>query len=184
MNAHRVMSLPVIVVATLSSGCAIDLDAQVATAAGRFDRTLEVTAPVDLDVQTGSGSITIRRGNDTQVAIAGEIRAHRGFWNSRGAEERIQALEANPPIVQNGNSIRLGEITDSELRRNVSISYMVTVPMNTRVRSRSGSGTVTIDSIRGPVEAKTGSGDVRIGKIAGSASAETGSGSIEVLGAT
>ena len=184
MRAHRVLSLPVIVAATLGSGCAIDLDAQVATAAGRFDRTLEVTAPVDLDVQTGSGSISIRRGTDTQVAVAGEIRAHRGFWNNRGAEERVRALEANPPVVQNGNSIRLGEITDPELRRNVSISYQITVPMNTRVRSRSGSGSITIDSIQGPVEARTGSGDVRLGKIAGAANAETGSGSIEVLGAS
>jgi DUF4097 and DUF4098 domain-containing protein YvlB len=184
MSARRMMFLSVIVVAALGSGCAIDLDAQVATAAGRFDRTLQVTAPVDLDVQTGSGSITIRRGNDAQVAVTGEIRAHRGFWNNRGAEERVRAIEANPPVVQTGSTIRIGEITDSELRRNVSISYFVTVPMNTRVRSRSGSGTITIDSVQGPVDARTGSGDVRIGRIAGAANAETGSGSIEVEGAT
>jgi DUF4097 and DUF4098 domain-containing protein YvlB len=176
--------LAIALIALFSAGCEIDLDAQVSSAIGRFDRTLQVTAPVDLDVQTGSGAITIRRGTDTQVSISGEIRAHRGFWNNRSAEDRVRALEANPPIVQNGSSIRIGEITDSELRRNVGISYEITVPMNTRVRSRTGSGSVTIDSIQGPVEARTGSGSVRLGRIASAATAETGSGSIEVLGAT
>ena len=180
----RALHLPVILVALLSAGCAIDLDAQVTSAIGRFDRTLQVTAPVDLEVQTGSGAIMIRPGTDTQVAIVGEIRAHRGFWNSRSAEDRVRALEANPPIVQNGSAIRIGEITDSELRRNVGISYVITVPMNTRVRSRTGSGSVTVESIQGPVEARTGSGSVRLGRIGGAAEAETGSGSIEVMGAT
>jgi len=112
-----------------------------------------------------------------------QIRAHRGFWNSRSAEERVRALETNPPIVQSGNSVTLGEIEDRELRRNISISYDLTVPMNTRVRSRSGSGRVHIASVQGPVEARTGSGEIIIGQIAGSVTAETGSGSIEVLGA-
>jgi DUF4097 and DUF4098 domain-containing protein YvlB len=182
MNAR--LALTAAALSAVCSGCAIDLDAQVATAVGGFDRTLPVTAPVDLDVQTGSGSILVRRGNDTEVRVVAQIRAHRGFWNSRSAEERVRALEANPPIAQNGQSIRLGDIEDRELRRNVSISYELTVPANTRLRSRSGSGSVSIESIQGPVEARTGSGRIAIGRIAGTVVAETGSGSIAVLGAT
>jgi DUF4097 and DUF4098 domain-containing protein YvlB len=178
------LALFAVIAAAASSACAIDLDAQVATALGGFDRTLQVTAPVDLDVQTGSGSITVRRGTDTEVRVVAQIRAQRGFWNNRSAEERVRALEANPPIAQTGSSIRLGEIEDRELRRNVSISYELTVPLNTRVRSRSGSGSVNIESIQGPVEARTGSGRIAIGRIAGAVTAETGSGSIEVLGAS
>ena len=30
---------------------------------GHFDRTLAVTGPVDLTVQTGSGTVTVRRGD-------------------------------------------------------------------------------------------------------------------------
>lgn len=182
MNA-RVAYFPILILTAVGSACAIDLDAQVATAVGGFERSLQVTAPVDLDVQTGSGSITVRRGTDSEVRVVAQIRAHRGFWNSRSAEERVRALEANPPIVQSGNSITLGEIEDRELRRNVSISYDLIVPMNTRVRSRSGSGSVDIASVEGPVEARTGSGRITIGQIAGAVTAETGSGSIEVLGA-
>jgi DUF4097 and DUF4098 domain-containing protein YvlB len=185
MNA-RFAHLPIVVMAAVGSACAIDLDAQVATAVGGFERTLQISSgpgAVDLDVQTGSGSITVRRGADTEVRVVAQIRAHRGFWNSRSAEERVRALEANPPIVQSGNAIRLGEIEDRELRRNVSISYDLTVPGNTRVRSRSGSGSVDIASVQGPVEARTGSGRITIGRIEGQVTAETGSGAIEVLGA-
>ena len=181
MDVSRIV--PAVAIALVSTGCAIDLDAQVASASGRFERTLQVAAPVDLDVRTGSGAIRVRRGTDNEVRIVGEIRAHRGFWNSRDAEERVRALEANPPIVQNGNSIRLGEITDPDLRRNVGISYDLIVPANTRLRSRTGSGSVDIESIEGSIEARTGSGRINLGRIGGAVTAETGSGSIEVLGA-
>jgi hypothetical protein len=181
MNVSRTVTA--VVIALLSSGCAIDLDAQVAQARGRFERTLQVSAPLDLDVRTGSGAIRVRRGADNEVRIVGEIRAHHGFWNSRGAEDRVRALETNPPIVQNGNSVRLGEITDPDLRRNIGISYDLIVPANTRLRSRTGSGSVDIDSIDGSLEARTGSGRISLGRIGGPVIAETGSGSIEVLGA-
>lgn len=176
--------LPVLVAAVVGSGCSIDLDANGgASATGMFERTLQVSTPVDLDIQTGSGSISVRRGPDSQVVVVGRIRAHRGLWSSRTAEERVRALEAHPPVAQTGNSIRLGDIAERELRQNVSISYEITVPFNSAIRARSGSGTVNIDSIQGPVEARAGSGRLTLGKIDGTVRAETGSGTIEVLGA-
>ena len=36
-------------------------------------------------------------------------------------------MEANPPILQSGNDLRIGHIDDPELRRNISISYEVVV---------------------------------------------------------
>lgn len=167
--------------AALTSACT--LDARVISASGSFDRSLTVNGPVDLDVQTGSGSIDIRGGAGKEVRIVGRIRAHRGFWNNRSAEERVRAIEANPPIAQNGNAFRIGEFADRDLGSNVSISYEVTVPAETRLRSRTGSGSHRIDSIRGPVEAQTGSGSIRVGQIAASVTAVSGSGSIEVTGA-
>jgi DUF4097 and DUF4098 domain-containing protein YvlB len=148
-----------------------------------FERTLDVSGPVTLDVETGSGSIEIRRGPTSQVRIVGHIRAHRGFWNTSGAEERVQAIEAAPPVEQTGNTIDIGQFPRRDMGRNVSISYELMVPDNTSVRSRTGSGSHDIAAIRGPVEAETGSGRIRVGRIDGSVSASTGSGSIEVLGA-
>jgi hypothetical protein len=184
MTARPLMYLPVLLLAAgLSSACSVDLEAGVASAAGRFERALTTDGPVDLDVRTGSGSIEIRRGGGNEVRIIGNIRAHRGFWNSSSAEERVRRIEASPPVSQNGNSIRIGEFEERDLSRNVSISYVILVPAETSVRSRTGSGGHRIDSLDGRVDAETGSGSIRLGRIGGPVVASTGSGSIEVMGA-
>jgi DUF4097 and DUF4098 domain-containing protein YvlB len=178
------MYLPLLLLAGgLGSACSVDLEAGVASAGGRFERELTTDGAVDLDVRTGSGSIDIRRGSGNEVRIVGNIRAHRGFWNSSSAEERVRRIEANPPVSQNGNSIRVGEFEERDLSRNVSISYEILVPARTSVRSRTGSGGHRIESLDGRVDAETGSGSIRLGRIGGPVVASTGSGSIEVAGA-
>ncbi len=97
-----------------------------ASAEGSFQRTLHVTGPVNLEVTTGSGSIHVRTGNTTQVQVTGRIKAT--TWFEGNAEERVKRIEANPPIQQSGNDIRIGHIDDPELRHNISISYELTVP--------------------------------------------------------
>lgn len=184
MSIRPLLASSILALAALSAGCSIDLEADVVSAAGRFDRQLSVSGPVDLDVRTGSGSINIRRGATREVRVVGEIRAHRGFWNSASAEERVRRIEANPPVTQSGNSIRIGDFDDRDLPRNVSISYEIIVPEDTSIRSRTGSGSQRIDSVNGRVETETGSGSIRIGEIAGPVLASTGSGSIAVMGAT
>ncbi len=184
MTARPLMYLPLLLLAGgLGSACSVDLEAGVASAGGRFERELTTDGAVDLDVRTGSGSIEIRRGGGNEVRIIGNIRAHRGFWNSSSAEERVRRIEANPPVSQNGNSIRVGEFEERDLSRNVSISYEILVPARTSVRSRTGSGGHRIDSLDGRVDAETGSGSIRLGRIGGPVVASTGSGSIEVMGA-
>ncbi|HYM12846.1 MAG TPA: hypothetical protein VEU62_19060, partial [Bryobacterales bacterium] len=43
-----------------------------ATAAeGTFERTLQVSGPVDLDVSTGAGGITVRAGSAGTVRVTG-----------------------------------------------------------------------------------------------------------------
>jgi hypothetical protein len=183
MSTRPLVFLPIVALATLTSACAIDLEAQVAGATGQFDRQLAVNGPVDLDVRTGSGSIDIRTGGTGQVRVVGHIRAHRGFWNSSSAEERVRQIEANPPVTQSANSIRIGEFADRNLSQNVSISYEIIVPAESNVRSRTGSGSQRIDSLAGRVEAQTGSGSIQLGRISGAVVATTGSGSIDVMGA-
>jgi len=144
---------------------------------GHFDRTLTVSGPVDFDVQTGSGQIRVRPGDASKVEIHGKIHAH-GGWRSSSVEERVHALETNPPIEQNGNTIRIGHIEDRELTRDISISYELIVPAETKLRSATGSGEQSVEGIRGPVEASSGSGDLRFSKIGGETHVRTGSGEI------
>lgn len=151
------------------------------TAEGSFDRTLKVGGPVDLDVTTGSGSIAVRTGEAGTVRVHGTIRTT-GGWLSSGqeAEQKVHALETNPPIQQTGNVIRLGHIEDPELRRNVSISYELVVPVETRLRSDTGSGNQTVEGIQGPLEAGTGSGSLKISRVGDEVRAHTGSGNIDL----
>ena len=148
---------------------------------GEFDRTLQVNGHVDLQVETGAGSIQVHRGSSNQVHVVGHISAN--SWFSGGnAEEKVKRLENNPPIQQSGNDIRVGHIDDPELKHDISISYEITVPEDTQLRSSSGSGDQTISDISGPLEATTGSGTVKISSLGGGARARTGSGSIEADG--
>jgi DUF4097 and DUF4098 domain-containing protein YvlB len=181
MIAQRLLSVVVIALAAVVSGCSVDADSFAAT--GRFERNLTVKGPVTLDIETGSGSIRIRRGTTADVRIVGHVRSGRGIWNNSNAEERVRAVEAAPPVAQTGNTIDIGRFERRELDRNISISYEITVPEDTRIRSRTGSGSQDIEAVRGPVDAQTGSGRIVVGKIAGAVNASTGSGSIEVLGA-
>jgi DUF4097 and DUF4098 domain-containing protein YvlB len=150
-------------------------------AEGSFDRTLKVTGAVDLDVSTGSGGITVRTGESSTVRVYAKIRVNDDWRNSRSdAEAKVHRIETNPPIQQNGNTITIGRIDDEDLRRNVSISYELTVPAETRLHSTTGSGSQTIEGIRGPLEASTGSGSLRISRIDAETQCHTGSGGIEV----
>src|SRR5436309_12498763 len=134
-----------------------------ASARGEFERTLKVSGTVNLQVETGSGSIDVRSGNSNEVRVVGHIWANE--WFGDNAEGKVKRLESNPPIQQSGNDIRIGHIDDPELKRNISISYEVIVPASTELRASSGSGNETISGISGSLEASTGSGSLKISSI-------------------
>jgi len=148
------------------------------SAEGTFQRTLNVSGPVDLDVSTNSGRIEIRAGTSSRVEVRGRIRAYDRFFGSRDVGRIIRDIESNPPIEQNGNVIRIGRINNSDYRDHVSISYEINVPVNTQARSRTGSGSQEIAGIEGPIDANTGSGSIRLRDVRNGVAASTGSGQI------
>ena len=144
-----------------------------------FQRTLNVTAQPDLYVSTGSGDITIHPGSDNQVHIVGHI--HAGWSMTGGDQEaRIKRIVENPPITQDGNTIRVGESNDHELFNHLSIDYVVTAPASVALNLHSGSGDITIDHAGRFLSASSGSGDVRAHGINGPSDLSTGSGDIEL----
>jgi len=176
MRLRRIVGISVAAAAMLSLAT---LPAA-AAAEGSFQRTLQVTGPVNLDISTGSGSIEVRTGSGSQVAVTGHIKAT--DWFDSNAEEKVKKLEQNPPIQQSGNDIRIGHIEDPELRHDISISYEVTVPAQTELRSHSGSGNQSVEGIHGPAEIDSGSGGVKISGVGDTVHAQTGSGNIELQG--
>ena len=168
--------LPLCLVA-LTACDVVEIAAQSERARGMFERTLTVTSPVELNVRTGSGNIDIRTGTGDRVQITGRISA--SSRDGVDAAERVRRVENAPPIVQAGNVITIGDTNNDATYRNVSISYELVVPANTRVNAQTGSGNQTIGSVDGPVRAQTGSGSIRIQRTGGSLHAQTGSGNIE-----
>ena len=161
----------------------VPISAYARVAEGSFDRTLNVSGTIYLDISTGSGSIDIRRGAGNRVEIRGRIRAGDNWWrSSRDAEDVVRRLEQSPPIEQSGQTIRVGRISDREWYQNVSISYDIVVPAQSNIRASTGSGRQTVEGIDGRVQASTGSGGITLRDIKGDIDATAGSGSISAMG--
>lgn len=150
----------------------------VALADSTFDKTVNVSGQADLYVSTGSGSIHVAPGNGGQIHIVGHV--HAG-WSAFGdVNSRIQHIIENPPIVQSGNTVRVGEVTDHSLFNNISIDYEVTAPADVALNLHSGSGDVEVNNVGRFVSAASGSGGVRIRGSHGPLDMESGSGDLTV----
>lgn len=154
-----------------------------AATTGHFERTLQVTGPVELEVMSGSGNINVHSGGSGSVYVTAKIHANNGtswLFGSGNVEERIHRIEQNPPVVQNGNTITIGKVDDHDLLRNISIDYDVTVPAQTHSNLRSGSGDVTISGLQLPATGKTGSGNITVDHQNGELHASSGSGDVKI----
>src|SRR5213593_4570646 len=147
-----------------------------ASVQGSFQRTFQVSGPVDLEVLTRSGDITVRSGPAGTVSVNGKIHvSDRWFEGTRQSD--VSELEKNPPVRQSGNSIHIDYVN----MRNISIDYEITVPPDTAVRARSGSGNQEIDGLRSKLDLESGSGDMRLRDVSGDIHVESkGSGDVRV----
>jgi hypothetical protein len=146
-----------------------------------FDRTLNVSGSPNVSVSTGSGYIHLNPGSGNQVHIVAHVRSSHG-WMSGGSDvdSRIQQIVSNPPIVQSGNDITIGERHNNDLYRNINIDYDITLPKASGISAATGSGDVQIQDVGASVKAQSGSGSVRAHGIQGPATLGTGSGDIEL----
>jgi len=153
-------------------------------AKGSFEQTLNVDDAILLDVSTGSGSIDIRTGTSGKVEIIGHITVGRAWFrkSDESAQELVEQIVANPPIELEDGQLRVGYLKGRAFKRNISISYEITVPADTRVKTNTGSGSQTISGVAEILEADSGSGSVKVADISGAVAANTGSGSIRAEG--
>ena len=155
---------------------AVSVAALPATASvqGSFQRTFQVSGPVDLEAFTHSGDITVRNGATGTVSIIGRI--HVGDrWFNGGKKAEVEQLEKNPPLRQSGNSIRIDYVNVHD----ISIDYEITAPAETTVRARTGSGDQRLEGLHGNMDLESGSGDMRLRDLTGGIRTRTGSGNVE-----
>jgi hypothetical protein len=180
MNKQRTLSPASVssrsVVATLVIALVVFFASTMAFAStpqGNFERTLQVNGPVDLEVLTHSGDVTVRAGSSGSVVIRGKIYVG-DHWLMGNRQADVHEIEQHPPIRQDGNNIHIEYVN----MRNISVDYEISVPANTTVRTRSGSGDQTIEGTHGNVDTQTGSGDVKLASLKGEIRLQTGSGNI------
>ena len=151
-----------------------------------FERTLTVTGPVTLNVSANSGVIRILPGEAGSVRVRGVARARSflsfGIFVGGTPMERLRRIESNPPIMQDGNAIAVGDVADRWLLRGINLLIEIVTPSGTEVRALADSGNIRIEGIDGPVECETDSGEINISKIGCDVRASSDSGSIHIRG--
>ncbi len=154
-------------------GHALFLHAAPNPAEATFDRNLSFSGKLDLSVSTGSGSITFTRGPANQIHIHGIVKA-----NHNGDPAQAQQIAANPPIEQQGNTIRIGG--HQENLRNISISYEIEAPADSALSAATGSGSITDTGVGQNAKLTTGSGNIAATGLEGGFKVQTGSGDITI----
>jgi Putative adhesin len=143
------------------------------TPQGTFEKTLQVNGPVNLEVMTHSGDITIRAGSSGSVFIRGKIYVGDRWFGGR-RDDDVHSIETNPPIRQTGNSIHVEYVN----MRNISVDYEISVPADTTVTARSGSGDQILEATHGNADVQTGSGNIKLANLTGEVRMQTGSGDV------
>jgi hypothetical protein len=143
------------------------------TPQGTFDKTFQVTGPVDLEVLTRSGDITVRTGPAGTVSIHGKIYVG-NHWLMGGRQGDVAAIQQHPPLRQEGNSIHIDYVNEHD----ISVDYEITVPADATIRTRSGSGDQTIEGTHGNADLQSGSGDMKLANLTGDIRLQTGSGNV------
>jgi hypothetical protein len=169
MNRSKFCVLMVVIgLLTVASGVAY------ASEQGSFERTYQVNGTVDLQVLTRSGDVTVRSGPAGSVTVRGKIHVE-DRWFSGGQQGEVSEIEKNPPIRQSGNSIHIDYVNAHD----ISVDYEITVPVDTGVTTRSGSGDQRVVGLRSNLKLESGSGDMRLEDISGEIQVHTGSGEVE-----
>ena len=177
MNTAR-QSVPVLVVAALAAGCVVHVDTEGQIV--REEKRFAITGTPDVRVTTFDGAIEVQSWDKPDVLIEIE---------KRGAtKEAVEALEV--VSSQDGSRIELEvkrpkseSFSGIGFYRTASARLIVSVPLQTNLRARSGDGSIRVERVNGRLELRTGDGSIRANDVAGELVINTGDGSVTVSGA-
>jgi DUF4097 and DUF4098 domain-containing protein YvlB len=174
MTRHHRLAAPIacLTVVLALAGCSMG-----PSVSGSFDRSLDVSGPIRLELSNVAGDIAIVGSTDGKVHVHGDVRVS-GFGLG-SPQKRLDDLVASPPVELKGATLRVGK--ETARLRNVAITYSIEVPRETEVNSSSVSGSQSVRNVRGPVQAESVSGsvhaqdigrEVRLSSISGTVIAE------------
>jgi hypothetical protein len=147
-----------------------------------FERTYAVGASPTLDVSTIRGKIDVSVGDADRMTVRGTATVRLGLSLPANAYELVKRVAADPPIQQEGATLRLRPPSGADEQRAMTVAYDVLVPRGTVVKTNSDSGATTVSGITGPVSVRTQSAAINIRDLGGDADVTTGSGAVEADG--
>jgi hypothetical protein len=147
---------------------------------GSFERVLNVSGPVNLEVLSEIGGVIVTVGPSDSVRVHAVLTPQFGPLDLAEATNRIRELEANPPIEQTGNRIRIGYAADPGQLTRISMRLEVQVPLATALRARTSSGGIEVSGLQGSVHGESRSGRIVVADIKGDVTAKTQSGGVVV----
>lgn len=148
-----------------------------------FHKTLPAKGTVALNVCDNSGLIHVAGVEGSNVQISATIR--KSNWHAMGNADEMKKIAATPPIQQTGDTIKIGDSTTcgASVLRDIDIDYEISVPKNSTLLAKNGTGAIHVESINGFVRARTGSGDIIVNGIGAESMLSTGSGNLDIQGA-
>jgi putative adhesin len=168
-----------------------------------FSKSVRIGAQGEIDLSNMSGSVTVTRGSGNEAKIEAVKKAR-----ARTVEEAREALQAvqidvseragrvevrtRYPMERHGSSVGGAEgaargelLAWARARRNVnvSVSYTITAPANTRLTLKTMSGHISVNDIAGEISAEAMSGHVTIERAPRLLTAKTASGHVNITDA-
>lgn len=146
------------------------------TVSGSFDRSLDISGPIRLELTNVAGDVSIVGSVDGKVHVHGDVRV--GGFGFGDPQQRLNEITTSPPVELKGDTLRIGR--DTSRFHNVSIAYQVEIPQSSTVTSASVSGSQSARDIHGSVQLASISGSVHAHNIGSDSRLASTSGSVEV----
>ena len=127
----------------------------------RETRRFNIGPSGQLDLETISGDVTIRRGSGRELVVE-IVRDSRGTSDAT-AKAGLDAVRA--VSEERGGRVTIKTVYPNQRGRSeysVNVNYIVSAPAGTRISTRSISGDTLVENIDGEVSVNTTSGDVKV----------------------
>ena len=143
------------------------------------NKTLKVDTgkPISLTVTSAAGEITVT-GSDVDAV---QLKVVKTAFDSTQARADTEVKGIKYSIEQTGNAITLNyELPKSmNFSNNVNtVAFIVTVPQNTTVKTKTGMGETSVTGTQGIVDIQNDFGAITVENIAGAVSVKTNSGEV------
>jgi DUF4097 and DUF4098 domain-containing protein YvlB len=173
MKLPRPVTVPLMaLMVSVSSACSITLDA--AQYVAKEDKSFTVTGTPDVVLKTFDGSIAVTGWDKSEVAVTIE----------RHADNQVDANALKVKAEQSGNKVVIEALKpESDFHvgwtQGRSVSFVVHVPKQANVTSKSGDGSIEATGVAGTVDLSSGDGSIRAADLSGQVGLHTGDGSVD-----